>query len=178
MKIIPQETIQNKIFFIRGKKVMLDKDLAELYGVKTEQLTRQVRRNINRFPEDFLLQLTREEFKNLICHFARSSWGGTRKLPYAFTEHGILMLSSVLNSRRAILVNYTSSPFYLLAKFWGILGSLGLKSFKLRKTLGPCTRGKLLFYTSGMSLQSEKYLVNRGSRNSGFKALTSRAWPV
>ncbi|OGX27316.1 MAG: DNA-binding protein [Omnitrophica WOR_2 bacterium RIFCSPHIGHO2_01_FULL_48_9] len=105
MKIIPQEIIQNKIFIIQGKKVMLDKDLAELYGVETEQLTRQVRRNIERFPEDFLLQLTKEEFQNLIRHFGGSSWGGTRKPPYAFTEHGILMLSSVLNSRRAIQVN-------------------------------------------------------------------------
>ncbi len=104
-KIIPQEIIQSKISLIRGKKVMFDKDLAELYGVKTEQLTRQVRRNIDRFPEDFLLQLTREEFKNLICHFGRSSWGGTRKPPLAFTDHGILMLSSVINSKRAILVN-------------------------------------------------------------------------
>lgn len=105
MKIIPQEIIQSKIFLIRGKKVMFDKDLAALYGVKTEQLTRQVRRNIDRFPNDFLLQLTSEEFKNLIRHFGRSSWGGTRKLPFAFTEHGILMLSSVLNSPRAIQVN-------------------------------------------------------------------------
>jgi phage regulator Rha-like protein len=104
-RIIPQEIIQNKIFLIRGKKVMLDKDLAELYGVKTEQLTRQVRRNIDRFPEDFLLQLTHEEFTNLISHFGRSSWGGTRKFPFAFTEHGSLMLSSVLKSKQAIRVN-------------------------------------------------------------------------
>lgn len=105
MKIIPQEIIQSKIFFIRGKKVILDKDLAKLYGVKTEQLTRQVRRNMDKFPEDFLLQLSDEEFKNLIRHFGRSSWGGTRKLPFAFTEHRILMLSSVLNSKRAVQVN-------------------------------------------------------------------------
>mgnify|MGYP001559560223 CR=1 FL=1 len=104
-KIVPQEIIQSKIFLVRGKKVMFDKDLAELYGAETEQLTRQVRRNMDRFPEDFLLQLTREEFRNLIRHFGRSSWGGTRKLPFAFTEHGILMLSSVLNSKRAIQVN-------------------------------------------------------------------------
>src|SRR3989338_5792242 len=105
MKIIPQEIIQNKIFVVREKRIMFDKDLAELYGVKTEQLTRQVRRNIDRFPDDFLLQLTRAELKNLICHFGRSSWGGTRKPPYAFTEYGTLMLSSVLNSQRAIQVN-------------------------------------------------------------------------
>lgn len=84
---------------------MLDKHLAELYGVETEQITRQVRRNIDRFPKDFLLQLTPEEFKNLIHPFSGSSWGGTRKPPFAFTEHGILMLSSVLNSQHAIQVN-------------------------------------------------------------------------
>ncbi len=103
--IISPKIIEDKILFIREQKVMLDKDLAKLYDVKTEQLTRQVRRNIDRFPKNFLLQLTQEKFKNLICHFGGSSWGGTRKPPYAFTEHGILMLSSVLNSKRAIQVN-------------------------------------------------------------------------
>ncbi len=104
-KIIPQEIIQSKILFIRGKKVMLDRDLAELYGVETKHLTRQVRRNKDRFPSDFLLLLTQQEVADLKCHLGTSSWGGTRKPPYAFTEHGILMLSSVLNSRRAIRVN-------------------------------------------------------------------------
>lgn len=103
--LIPQKIIQNKILFIRGKKVMLDRDLAELYGVETEQITRQVRRHIDRFPDDFLLQLTQKEVTNLIRHFGGSTWGGTRKPPFAFTEHGILMLSSVLNSQQAILVN-------------------------------------------------------------------------
>ena len=103
--IIPQEKIQSKIFLIRGKKVMIDKDLAELYGVETEHLKRQVRRNLERFPDDFLLVLTQKESANLIRHFGGSRWGGTRKPPFAFTEHGILMLSSVLNSPRAIQVN-------------------------------------------------------------------------
>jgi hypothetical protein len=103
--LIPLEVIQNKIFLIRGLKVMFDKDLAALYGVDTGQLTRQVRRNIDRFPPDFLLTLTRQEVANLKCQFGVSSWGGTRKPPFAFTEHGILMLSSVLNSKRAIQVN-------------------------------------------------------------------------
>jgi len=104
-KLIPQEIIQKKIIVIRGKKVMLDRDLADLYGVETKQLTRQVRRNKERFPADFLLTLTEKEFKNLKCHFGTSSWGGTRKPPIAFTEHGILMLSSVLKSKRAVQVN-------------------------------------------------------------------------
>ncbi len=103
--LIPHEVIQNKIFLIRGAKVMFDKDLAELYGVNTNYLTRQVRRNIDRFPSDFLLTLTVQEVTILKRQFGTSSWGGTRKPPFAFTEHGILMLSSVLNSKRAIHVN-------------------------------------------------------------------------
>jgi len=113
-KIVPHERIENRIFLIWGKKVMLDRDLADLYGVKTSYLNRQVRRNIDRFPSDFMFQLTSKEYNNLICHFGTSnlksqsvisSWGGVRKLPFAFTEHGILMLSSVLNSPRAVHVN-------------------------------------------------------------------------
>ncbi len=103
--IISIEIITTKILLIRGKKVMLDKDLAWLYGVETKQLVRQVRRNIDRFPEDFMCQLTREELKNLRCHFGTSSWGGIRYLPYVFTEQGVAMLSGVLKSKRAIQVN-------------------------------------------------------------------------
>jgi hypothetical protein len=84
---------------------MLDRDLAKLYEVDTSQLTRQVRRNTERFPEDFMFQLTKEELQNLMCQFGTSSWGGTRKPPYAFTEQGVAMLSGVLHSRRAIRVN-------------------------------------------------------------------------
>ncbi|OGR79887.1 MAG: hypothetical protein A3B80_01125 [Elusimicrobia bacterium RIFCSPHIGHO2_02_FULL_39_36] len=103
--LIAQETIERKIHSFRGKKVMLDRDLAELYGVSTGNLNLAVRRNINRFPEDFMFQLTRAETKNLILQSARSRWGGTRKFPYAFTEQGVAMLSSVLNSGRAIEIN-------------------------------------------------------------------------
>lgn len=102
-KIAPAENIESKIFRIRGKRVMLDSDLAKLYGVETKQLTRQVRRNAERFPEDFMFLLTKEEI--LRCQNGASSYGGRRYLPYAFTEQGVAMLSSVLNSRRAILVN-------------------------------------------------------------------------
>ncbi|HCI12608.1 MAG TPA: DNA-binding protein [Gallionellaceae bacterium] len=83
--------IETKILLIRGQKVMLDADLAELYGVETRRLNEQVRRNSERFPEDFMFQLTVEEFANLKSQFATSSWGGRRKLPYAFTEHGAIM---------------------------------------------------------------------------------------
>ena len=105
MEIIPQQIIESKIYLLRGKKVMLDKDLAALYGVETFNLNKAVKRNIDRFPDDFMFQLDKEEFKNLIFHFGISSWGGTRKLPYAFTENGVAMLSSVLNSKRAVQVN-------------------------------------------------------------------------
>ena len=104
-KLIPIELIASKIYLIRGVKVMLDRDLAELYGVETKRLKEQVRRNIERFPEDFMFELTKDEIKNLRSQFATSSWGGARYLPMAFSEHGVLMLSSVLKSERAIQVN-------------------------------------------------------------------------
>ena len=102
---IPDEVIMNKIYYIRGKNVMLDQDLAELYDVETKRLNEQVKRNLSRFPDDFMFQLNKEEFKNLKSQFATSSWGGRRKIPFVFTEHGVLMLSSILNSDRAIKVN-------------------------------------------------------------------------
>ena len=98
------ELIQSKIYLIRGMKIMLDRDLAELYQVETKQLTRQVRRNIDRFPDDFLIQLTEEELNNLRCQFGTSSWGGSRYRPLGFTEQGIAMLSSVLKSQTAVHV--------------------------------------------------------------------------
>ena len=104
--IIPQELIQNKILFIRGKKVMLDKDLAVLYHVKPIRLREQVKRNVRRFPSDFMFRINEKEVHALVSQNAIPSkmhLGG--HLPYAFTEHGILMLSSVLNSERAVEVN-------------------------------------------------------------------------
>ena len=103
--LVPIEVIERKILFIRGKKVMLDADLAELYGVETKALKRSVKRNIERFPEDFFIQITSEEFESLRYHFGTSKRGGVRYLPYAFTENGVAMLSSILNSKRAIQVN-------------------------------------------------------------------------
>ncbi|MCF8069200.1 MAG: ORF6N domain-containing protein [Desulfobacterales bacterium] len=103
--IVPIERIVNKIYLIRNIKVMFDMDLAELYGVDTKQLKRAVRRNIDRFPPDFMFELSTEEYNNLRCQNGTSSWGGTRYAPMAFTEHGVLMLSSVLNCERAIQVN-------------------------------------------------------------------------
>ena len=107
--LVPSERIESRIFLIRGKKVMLDKDLAELYGVMTGNLNKAVKRNKERFPDDdFMLQLTKREFENfrsLIFQNGTSKRGGTQKLPHAFTEQGVAMLSSVLNSKRAIQVN-------------------------------------------------------------------------
>tara|TARA_R110000868_G_scaffold15083_2_gene69236 strand:- start:290 stop:826 length:537 start_codon:yes stop_codon:yes gene_type:complete len=102
---VPEEVIASKIYQIRNLKVMLDSDLAALYEVETKRLNEQVKRNETRFPEDFMFQLTSEEWENLKSQNATSSWGGRRKLPYAFTEHGVLMLSSVLTSKRAIAIN-------------------------------------------------------------------------
>jgi uncharacterized membrane-anchored protein YjiN (DUF445 family) len=116
---IPDERIIGKIYFIRGEKVMFDRDLAVLYEVETRILNQAVKRNVDRFPDDFMFQLnkkeaeifsrlevvTSDEGKNLKSQTVTSSWGGSRKLPYVFTEQGVAMLSSVLKSKRAIQVN-------------------------------------------------------------------------
>jgi hypothetical protein len=99
------EIIKELIYIIRGRKVMMDEDLARLYEVPTKVLNQAVKRNIERFPEDFMFQLTKEEAYNLKSQFVTSSYGGRRKLPKAFTEQGIAMLSSVLNSSKAIQIN-------------------------------------------------------------------------
>jgi hypothetical protein len=103
--IILDEIIISKIYFIRGLKVMLDSDLAELYRVETKQLKRQVRRNLNRFPKDFMFELSIQEIENLRSQFGTTSWGGSRYVPMVFTEQGVAMLSSVLNSDSAIEMN-------------------------------------------------------------------------
>ncbi len=102
---LEQIPIEHLIYVFRGKQVILDRDIAMLYGVETGQLNRQVKRNIERFPIDFMFQLSKEEMEILKCHFCISSWGGNRYLPYAFTENGIAMLSSVLRSPTAIEAN-------------------------------------------------------------------------
>ncbi|RJQ14669.1 MAG: ORF6N domain-containing protein [Nitrospiraceae bacterium] len=107
LAIIPPEVVESKILFFRGKKVMLDKDLAILYGVETRALNQAVKRNLKRFPPDFMFQLTKEEMKNWTSQIVISNKEkmGLRKMPFAFTENGVAMLSSVLNSERAITVN-------------------------------------------------------------------------
>jgi hypothetical protein len=103
--IIPAERIQQCIYVIRDKKVLLDEDLALLYGVPTKVLLQAVKRNLTRFPSDFMFHLSADEFQNLRSQFVTSRWGGRRYAPYAFTEQGVAMLSSVLRSKRAISVN-------------------------------------------------------------------------
>lgn len=105
--MLPEETIISKIYLIRGKKVILDRDLAEFYGVETRRLKEQVRRNIERFPEDFMIEFTKVELDDFRKQFGNTSKEimGLRIAPFAFTEHGILMLASVLNTERAIQVN-------------------------------------------------------------------------
>jgi hypothetical protein len=113
--VVAEEAIISKIYLIRGQKVMIDRDLAELYGVETKQLKRQVRRNIDRFPEDFMFELSDEEFQEWRSQFGTSNEGdkmGLRYAPYVFTEQGVAMLSSVLNSERAIKVNIQIMRIY------------------------------------------------------------------
>ena len=103
--LLPLEAITQRILVLRGQKVLLDADLAALYGVETRRLNEQVRRNLDKFPEDFIFEVTNEEVANLKSHFATSSWGGRRKLPLAFTEHGAIMAATVLKSPRAVEVS-------------------------------------------------------------------------
>ncbi|MBU0574586.1 MAG: ORF6N domain-containing protein [Candidatus Margulisbacteria bacterium] len=119
-KLILQETIANKIYYIRGQKVMLDKDLAVLYGIRTKVLLQSMKRNIKRFPEDFMFQLDQKEYSILRSQFVTSKWGGRRYFPYVFTEQGVAMLSSVLKSERAIEVNIViMRAFVKLRKIFG-----------------------------------------------------------
>ena len=114
-EIVAQEVIEKKIFCLRGYKIMLSTSLAALYGIRTKALIQSVKRNIKRFPEDFMFQLTKEEVGTLRSQFVTSKKGrgGTRYLPYAFTEQGVAMLSSVINSERAVQVNIVISRLLL-----------------------------------------------------------------
>jgi hypothetical protein len=106
------ENIARAILVLRGHRVLLDAELAALYGVTTARLNQQVRHNRKRFPADFLFELTAKEFANLKVHFATSSWGGRRKLPLAFTEHGAIMAATVLNSPRAVEINVATGHMW------------------------------------------------------------------
>jgi phage regulator Rha-like protein len=114
------QTIQNLIYDIRGQKVMLDADIAELYGVETRMLNQAIKRNTNRFPKDFMFRLSQKEFTNLKSQIVTSSWGGRRKLPYAFTEHGVTMLASILKSKKAVQMNIAIVRAFIALKQFAI----------------------------------------------------------
>lgn len=118
--LLAEENILQLIHKIRSQKVMLDSDLAEMYGVETKRLNEQVKRSLDRFPEDFMFQLTPEEWENLKSQIATSSWGGRRTLPYVFTEQGVAMLSSVLNSSQAIQVNISIIRIFVKIREWAL----------------------------------------------------------
>lgn len=135
--VFPSERIAQTILLLRGHKIILDRDLAAMYGVSTRDLNKAVSRNLDRFPDDFMLQLTRSEFNDLKFQFGTSSWGGTRKLPRAFTEQGIAMLSSVLRSKRAIHVNIAiMRAFVKLREFAASHKTLATKLEQLERKVG------------------------------------------
>ncbi len=135
--LVSEKTIEQKIFLIRGQKVMLDKDLAELYGVATKNLNKAVTRNMKRFLGDFMFRLTKEETENLRFQFGTSSWGGRRYLPFAFTEQGVAMLSSVLKSERAIDVNIAiMRAFVKIREFLATHKELAAKLGELETKVG------------------------------------------
>ena len=134
---VPAELIERKIYLVRGYKIMLDTDLAVLYEVPTYRLNEAVKCHSKRFPEDFMFQLTREESRNLTSQNAMSSFGhgGRRTLPYAFTEHGVAMLSSVLNSERAVQVNIAIVRAFVKLREWIVTHKeLALKMDELERT--------------------------------------------
>ncbi len=146
-QVIPDETVLGKILIIRGQKVMLDFDLADLYGVETKALKQAVRRNIKRFPVDFMFELTKKEFEILRSQIVTSKSGGMRYMPMAFTEHGVLMLSSVLRSDRAIGMNIQIMRIFtkmkeMLLSHKDIL--LKVEQIE-RKVIGQDEKMKLLF---------------------------------
>jgi hypothetical protein len=168
--IIPSERIVNKIYIIRNRKVMLDRDLAELYGVKTKDLNASVKRNLKRFPEDFMFKLSKDEFKNLRLQISTSSWGGMRYEPYAFTEGGVAMLSGILNSARAINVNIQIiRTFIKIRELLSTNDALQRKIMELEKKYGSHDEKiKKIFTTLNLLLLDEKYEL-KAKTEIGFK---------
>ncbi len=167
------DSVIGKIHFIRGQKVMLDKDLALLYNVMTRNLNKAVSRNKMRFPPDFMFQLTPKEHKNLMFQIGTSSWGGTRKMPHAFTEQGISMLSSVLSSERAILVNiHIIRVFTKLRRFLMDHKEALLKLEKLEKKVGKHDNEiRIIFeYLKEMFNPSKEPMRKIGFKQSGREA--------
>ncbi|MEG1401260.1 ORF6N domain-containing protein [Bacteroides sp.] len=180
------QLIQSKIYELRGQKIMLDFDLAEMYQVETRVLNQAVKRNIKRFPSDFMFQLTRDEWEILKSQFVISSWGGTRKLPFAFTEQGLAMLSGVLNSDIAIQVNINiMRAFVAVRQILAVppvdrVGQLESQMKELRgyieevfadyNDINDDTRMQLELINQTLAeLQAQKALLNKPRNPIGFK---------
>ncbi len=171
--IISNDILISKIYFIRGYKVMLDRDLALLYDVETKNLKRQVKRNLDRFPSDFMFELNDDELNNLRCQIGTSSWGGSRYKPMAFTEQGVAQLSSVLSSHKAIQVNI--QIISLFTKMRNLLlthKNLILKMEKLEQNMFKQQADiKLLFdYIKRIHSAKAKEIKQSKRRNIGFKS--------
>ncbi len=171
--VIPDEAVMNKIYFIRGQKVMLDNDLAELYKVETRIMNQAVNRNPDRFPPDFMFQLSEKEWQNLISQNVMSSWGGRRTLPNVFTEHGVLMLSSVLNSKKAIQVNILiMRVFTKVRKMLTENTELRLAIEQLEKKTNNNTKNIEVVFQYLDELSEKK----EGKKNKENKELEAREW--
>jgi hypothetical protein len=157
LTLLPEDVIIRKIYWIKENKVMMDFDLAVLYGVSTKALKQTIKRNRKRFPGDFLFELTRQEFENLRSQFVTSSWGGSRYLPYALTEQGVAMLSGVLNSDRAIQVNIAiMRAFVQLRRFLESNKELARKFEELEKAVSVQDEKIQLIFSAIKQLIEEK----------------------
>jgi phage regulator Rha-like protein len=172
------QILQQKIFTIRGNKVMLDFDLAQLYDVETRVLNQAVKRNINRFPSDFMFQLDKAELENLKSQIVTSSWGGTRKMPFAFTEQGVAMLSGLLNSEKAIKINIAiMRAFVEIRNMLSSKNELSqqIKDLKqeLEARLGEQDTQIIEIYNVLDQLMEQKHLVNTPQERTkiGFKKI-------
>ncbi|MVN20270.1 ORF6N domain-containing protein [Mucilaginibacter arboris] len=167
---ISDQVLESKIYFLRNQKVMMDSDLAELYAVETRVLNQAVNRNKERFPEDFMFQLDKVEWENLKSQVVISSYGGRRTLPYVFTEHGVLMLSSVLNSSKAIQVNIQVVRIFTRIRQVLTDGAkLSIEIEEIKKQLS--THGKninaIFKYLDGLTVKKE---IENPRKRIGFKS--------
>ena len=162
--LIPQEVVENKIYLIRGKKVMIDRDLSRLYQIETKQLKRAVKRNADRFPCDFMFVLSKHEFENWRCQIGTSNSDkmGLRYAPMAFTEHGVAMLSSVLNSKRAIHVNIQiMRAFVRIRELIAQHKDLQVRIDTLEATLTKQIEGKLGIYDKQFKIVLRAFSATR-----------------
>ena len=170
MSAFTPKTVESMIYIIRGQKVMIDSDLAELYEVETKNFNKAVKRNIVRFPSDFMFQLNKEEYESLRFQIGTSKnkgRGGRRYLPFVFTEHGIAMLSSILNSDRAIKVNISIIRVFIkLRKLLSEDESLSEKVYKIEKESGALF--KIIFEKLG-KLEEETPILPRKRKKIGLK---------